>query len=241
MITTAQHGHVRLVTFDRPEVRNAFDLALYAAVTSALRQAEGDDEVRVVVLTGAGQAFSAGQDLDELAELAAGRAPDGAERGFRDLLEVVQAYDLPLLAAVNGAAVGLGMTLLAHCDLVLVSETARLKVPFAELGVPLEAGSSWLLPERMGWQAAAHALLSSAWLDADEAVASGLAWRRCAPDELVAATLGAAAEIAAHPRAALVTIKRLLVAGRLPAVVAAREREEAAFAELFATGGRGAT
>ena len=92
---------------------------------------------------------------------------------------MVVAFDKPLLAAVHGVGVGLGCTLLGHVDLVLMDEEARLRAPFAEMGVPPEAASSWLLPERMGWQRAAALLLASEWIDADQAVEAGLALRVC--------------------------------------------------------------
>ena len=143
---------VRLVAFNRPEVRNAFDLAMYRAVTEALAGASADDTVHAVVLTGRGQAFTSGQDLREMAAIATGTAGAGAGSGFRDLLDVVIAFDKPLLAAVHGVGMGLGCTLLGHVDLVLMDQDARLRAPFAEMGVPPEAASSWLLPARMGWQ-----------------------------------------------------------------------------------------
>ncbi len=237
MISTETVKHVRIVTWARPEVRNAFNFALYESLADALRSAEAEADVHVVVLTGAGTAFSSGQDLRELAEIAAGTAPQGVEHGFLGLLEVLERYPVPLLAAVNGVAVGLGLTILAHCDVVLVADTARLRLPFTEMGVPPEAASSYLLPARMGWQRAAHLMLSSEWIDADEAVASGLAWRKCAPSLLMDETLRVAEAIAVRPAHATRTIKRLLVEAQLPAVVAARAREEAAFAEVFAHSG----
>ncbi len=109
---------------------------------------------------------------------------------------------VPLLAAVNGVAVGLGFTLLAHCDLVVVAEDARLRVPFAELGVPAEAASSYLFPAAMGWQQAARILLTSDWVSADELVALGLALHTSAPDAVLDETVALAARVAAHPRAA---------------------------------------
>jgi len=144
---------VRILAVDRPDVRNAFNFPLYRAVTEAVADATADPATRVVVLTGRGTAFTAGQDLQEMAEIAAGTAPPGIEKGFRGLLDAVDRLDKPLLAAVNGPAIGLGFTILAHCDLVLVAESARLRVPFAEMGVPPEAASSYLFPVLMGRQA----------------------------------------------------------------------------------------
>lgn len=225
---------VRLIAFDRPDVRNAFDAAMYEAVSAALSDALVEDGVRSVVITGRGKAFTAGQDLREMAELAAGNGgPDGGS-GFRRLMEVVVSFDKPLLAAVHGVGVGLGCTLLAHVDLVLLDEGARLRVPFAELGVPPEAASSWLLPERLGWQRAAALLLASEWIDAREAVAVGLALRVCPEGTVLAETMELARRVASYPAHATREIKRLMMAPRAGEIGAARVREESAFAALFA-------
>jgi len=228
---------VRLIAFDRPEVRNAFDAGMYRDVAAALRGALDDDAIQAVVLTGRGKAFTSGQDLREMAAIAAGEAGPDAGSGFRDLLDVVVAFDKPLLAAVHGVGMGLGFTLLGHVDLVLLDEQALLRAPFAEMGVPPEAASSWLLPERMGWQQAAGALLASEWIDADRAVASGVAYRSCPTGTVLDETMALAVRIAAFPPRATREIKRLMMTARRPQIVAAREREELAFASLFADPG----
>jgi enoyl-CoA hydratase/carnithine racemase len=225
---------VRLIAFNRPEVRNAFDAAMYRAVTDALTGALEADSVRAVVLTGRGKAFTAGQDLREMAALAAGEGGPEAGSGFQDLLEVLVDFDKPLLAAVHGVGVGLGCTLLGHVDLVLMEEGARLRVPFAELGVPPEAASSWLLPARMGWPRAAALLLASEWIDAHQAVDGGLALRVCPEGTVLDETLSLARRIASFPPHATRTIKRLMAAPHRDGIRAARRREEAAFADLFA-------
>jgi len=233
VVLVRDHGAVRLLTLNRPDVRNAFNVDLYTGLASELQAAKDDDEVKVVVLTGAGKVFSSGQDLEEMAALAAGTGPEGAASGFPTLLDTVQAFDKPLIAAVNGAGVGLGFTLLGHVDLVLLSETARFKVPFAELGVAPEAGSSYLLPKRLGSQVAANVLLGSAWLSAEEAVSCGFALRICAPDALVDDALELATDMAAAPLVSLRAIKRLMLQAQGTAVADARAREEAVFAELL--------
>ena len=226
-------GHVRVLTFDRPEARNAFDVAMYRAVADALGAAQGDVDVHVVVLTGAGTAFSAGQDLNEMRAFAEGTAETDGASGFPVLLDIVQSFPKPLLAAVNGVAVGLGFTILAHCDLVFVADDARLKVPFTELGVPAEAGSTYLFPARLGWQRAARILLTSEWVSAEEAVEYGLAIEHCAAGALLNRTLVVADQIASLSPDSVQAIKRLMVEAQLPQVVEARRREEAAFAELL--------
>lgn len=235
VVRVADDGAVRTLTLDRPAARNAFDLGLYTGLAAALDRAGADDSVSVVVLTGAGPVFSAGQDLAEMTALATGTAPEGAEHGFRSLLAAVERFDKPLLAAVNGPGVGIGFTLLLHCDLVWLADTARLRVPFAEMGVPPEAGSSVLLPARMGRQQAALTLLTADWLSPDDAVARGIAVAVVPAAGLAAAVEEVAARIAAHPLAGLRAICALVRAGEADAVAAARAREEAAFATLLAS------
>lgn len=224
---------VRVIAFNRPEVRNAFDTAMYQEVTAALLRADADDAVGAVVLTGRGSAFTSGQDLAEMAAIATGTVVEGAGQGFMGLLDALIELSTPLLAAVNGVAVGLGFTVLAHCDLVLVDATARLRVPFAELGVPPEAASSVLFPARMGWQQAARILLTSDWVDAAEAVQLGMALRVCDEGTTLAETVALAARIAAHPHAALRAITSLMRAGHHDLVQAANRREQAAFSTLL--------
>ena len=232
---------VRLVTFDRPEARNAFDTALYSGVAGALDEAAASDEFAVVVLTGEGSAYSAGQDLAEMGRL--GRPADGADdatvrehaqtaHGFTRFIAAIEAFPKPLVAAVNGVAVGIGTTMLPYCDLVLASDDARFRLPFASLGVVPEAGSTFTLPSVMGWQQAAHVFFTAEWLGVDQAIECGLVWRRCSPADLVPDALAVAASIAAMPIVSLVETKRLLLATRLDAARAARAREEEVFRHL---------
>jgi enoyl-CoA hydratase/carnithine racemase len=165
-----------------------------------------------------------------MARLAAGEQVDS---GFPVLLDALQSFDKPLVAAVNGAAVGIGFTMLPHCDLVLVSDTARFRTPFAEMGVPPEAASSLLFPARMGWQRAAEVLFTSPWLDAHQAVEYGIALRVVAAEDLLPEALALAQRIANAPLQALRSIKATMLAARAEAVAAARAREEAAFARVL--------
>jgi enoyl-CoA hydratase/carnithine racemase len=233
LVQVEDRGAVRLLTLDRPGALNAFDSPLYRAAGAALTAARDDDGVKVAVLTGAGRAFSAGQDLDEMARLAAGEA---VESGFPVLLAALETFDKPLVAAVNGVAVGIGFTMLPHCDLVLVAEGARMRAPFAEMGVPPEAASSVLLPARMGWQRAAEVLFTSRWLSASDAVECGIALRVVPAADLLDHVLDLAATVATAPLPALRAIKSTMLAGRADAVGAARAREEAAFARVLGLG-----
>ena len=233
VLRTNHHGAVTVLTFDRPEARNAFNHALYCAISDELNRARADDGTNVVVLTGEGTAFCAGQDLIEMTAMARGELVFARGHGFTRLLESLEAFDKPLLAAVNGPAAGIGLTMLLHCDIVLVAESARLRVPFAEMGVPPEAGSSALLPSRVGWQKACQLLFTSDWMSADEAVSCGLALKTISNERLTDETLTLAIRIATHDGKAMRTTKRLLMDARGSVSQDARAREEAAFAELF--------
>ena len=230
VLRVEQLGRVRVLTLNRPQALNAFNDDLYDAVRMALDEAAESHDVAVVVLTGEGRAFSAGQDLAELE--APRRHDDGLEHGFPPFIASVEAFPKPLLAAVNGIGVGIGLTLLPHCDLVLIADDARLRAPFVSLGVTAEAGSTHLLPATIGWQETAHLLYTASWLDAARAVESGIAWRSFPPAQLLAAALEVAGEMAEMPIASLVGTKRLLLDARLDAVRAARDRENVTFARL---------
>lgn len=222
-------GPVRLLTLNRPEAKNAFNRALYDGARLALDEAADDDSVTVCVITGAGDIFSGGQDIKALAGMKDN--PEEA-KGFDPFARALARFDKPLIAAVNGAAVGVGTTLLLHCDLVLVSDTARFKLPFVSLGLIPEAGSSLLLPATIGPQDAAYYLLTGDWMDAETAVARGLAWKRYAPERLLEEALGLAHSIAKAPLEALRNTKRLLQAARADAVQAALDREIGHLAEI---------
>jgi enoyl-CoA hydratase/carnithine racemase len=168
-----------------------------------------------------------------MAEIAAGRTPADTGDGFPRLLDSLQRCPTPLFAAVNGVGVGLGFTMLAHCDIVLMDEGARLRVPFAELGVPPEAGSSYLFPARMGWQEAARVLLCSEWVTAHQAVDSGVALRVCPSGTVVDESMALAQRVAAYPPAAVREIKALMRAAQEDAVSNARWRENEAYRRLL--------
>ena len=221
---------VRLVTWNRPDALNALNDELWDATRDLLVSAQADPELRCVVLTGTGRAFTAGQDLSEM--MAPPDHGDEELHGYRGLIPVLETFDKPLLAAVNGIGLGIGATLLPYCDIVWIAEGARLKVPFVTLGVTTEAAGSLLLPQRMGWQQAAHFLFTADWMSAEDAVACGLAWKVSAPESLLDEAMATARTIGAMPVDSLQTTKRLMVAGRLDAVRAARQREDDEFVRM---------
>lgn len=216
---------VLTIAWNRPQRKNAFDERMWSEGCAALREARADDGVRAVVLTGAGEAFSAGQDLGEMA-----RPPAGADGpGFPRFMDALVAFDKPLLAAVNGVGVGIGLTMLLHCDIVWIAEQARLRAPFVTLGVVPEAASSFLLPLQLGHQRAAELLYTAEWIDAARAVELGLATRALPRARLLPELQALAARIAAQPLGSLRHTKRLLLAIREDGIRAARAREDATF------------
>jgi enoyl-CoA hydratase/carnithine racemase len=216
---------VLLLTLNRPERKNAFDETMWREARDALADAQRDDAVRVVIVTGAGDAFSAGQDLGQMA------APPGdGPPGFPTFMDRLTDFDKPLLAAVNGVGVGIGLTMLLHCDVVWMAEGARLRAPFVPLGVVPEAASSYLLPLQMGHQRAAELLYTAEWIDAQRAVDLGIATRALPRERLLPELRVLAEKIAAQPLGSLRWTKRMLLAVREEGVRAARAREDAAFA-----------
>jgi enoyl-CoA hydratase/carnithine racemase len=219
--------HVLTVTLNRPDRLNAFTVTGYHRLTHLLADAAADPAVHVVVVRGAGRAFSTGVDV------AAAFGEGSEERrleladAFGELVPALATFPKPMVAAVHGYAVGFGCTMLLHFDLVLVAADARLRLPFVELGVAPEAASSVLLPERIGWQPAAWYLMSGEWIDAPTAVRLGIAWRECgSPDQTLAEAVAVARRLAEGDPNATSAAKRLLVEGRRDPVLRAFAREQ---------------
>lgn len=232
-VLSEDRGAVRILTLNRPRRLNAFSTVGYDELRDGLVTAAADSSVKCLVLTGAGRAFCAGQDIHELEELASGPGTMAASRGFMPCVAEIEQFPKPLLAAVNGVAVGFGVTMLLHCDLVVASSEARFQLPFASLGLVPEAGSSVTLPLRVGEQEAAHLLYTGSWCDAEHAAEIGLVWRLASPERVMETALEIAQEIAAMPLASLMASKELLLAARLPTVRSARIREFEAFLSLL--------
>jgi enoyl-CoA hydratase/carnithine racemase len=226
-------GGVRTLTLNRPEALNAFNEALYDATTVALRDADADPAIAVVVLTGTGRAFSAGNDLVEMQARITDPDFQSGEHGFPGMIEALTALRKPLILAVNGLGVGIGATILGYADLVFMASNARLKCPFTSLGVAPEAASSYLLPRLIGRQNAAWMLLSSEWVDADEALRMGLAWKVCDPDDLMAEAARHAAVLASRSIPSLMAVKETIVDPTRDAIAEAAKREYAKFEVLL--------
>lgn len=224
---------VRTLTLNRPDVLNAFNEELYLATATALKDAAADAEVAVVLLTGEGRAFSAGNDLNEMQRRITDPAFNEQGSHFTTMIEALADFPKPLICAVNGVGVGIGATILGYADLVFMSTAARLKTPFTSLGVAPEAASSYLLPRLMGRQNAAWLLMSSEWVDAPEAQRMGLAWKVCEPDDLLPEARRHAEILAAKPITSLMAVKQTIVAPTREQIDEATARENGHFATLM--------
>jgi enoyl-CoA hydratase/carnithine racemase len=233
VIRIEDRGRIRVITLDRPKARNAFNEELYDLAADALIAAASDNGIAVAIITGVEQSFSAGNDLHEMAARTTGAEFVNGRHGFPGFVDQLIEFPKPLLCAVNGLAVGIGATMLALSDLVFISTDAKVRCPFTRLGVAPEAASSVSFPRLLGRQNAMWALLSSEWLSPQECVDMGLAWKLCAPDELMTETLRHAEVLASKPINSLVESKRAIVAPLRADLYAARERENAAFQVLL--------
>lgn len=234
LVLVEDTARVRTLTLNRPENLNAISEALLDALATELIRAATDPSVATVVLTGSGRAFSVGADLFELAQRNAD--PAGfvmGEHGFLGTLKAMAELPKPLIMAVNGLALGAGTTFLGYADLVFMSSSARLKCPFTDLAVAPEAASSFLLPSLIGRQNAAWLLMSSEWITAQEAHEMGLAWKLCAPEELLAVAQWHAEILASKPISSLAAIKDTMWAPIRAEVQAAQDREVEHFKRLL--------
>ena len=206
-IEVAREGAVMSAAFARPQKKNAITGAMYEALIEAFEAAERDPDVGALVLSGKGGVFTAGNDIaDFLAVAARGTGDFPAWRFVSKLAE----FEKPLIAAIDGLAIGVGTTLCFHCDLVYAAPAARFQMPFVNLGLVPEAGSSLLAPQRFGRAKAAEFLLLAEPFGADEALKLGLVNAVLPQAELMAHAMGRAAALAAKPRAALLATRRLL-------------------------------
>jgi enoyl-CoA hydratase/carnithine racemase len=233
ILQVSDENRVRILTLNRPDVLNAFNEELYLATATALREAAADPDIAVVLLTGSGRAFSAGNDLVEMQRRITDPAFNEQGSHFSTMIDALTDLPKPLVCAVNGVGVGIGATVLGYADLVFMSSTARLKTPFTSLGVAPEAASSYLLPRLMGRQNAAWLLMSSEWIDADEAKRMGLVWKVCAPEDLLDEARKHAEILASRPISSLIAVKQTMVAPTRDGIAAATAREIEHFTELM--------
>jgi enoyl-CoA hydratase/carnithine racemase len=226
-ILTEHEGGVLRVQFNRAEKKNAITAAMYQALAHALRHAERDNAVRVALIHGAPDVFTAGNDLHDF--LAS--PPHSNDAPAFQFLRAIHEFPKPLIAAVSGLAVGIGTTLLLHCDLVYCAPGTRFSLPFVNLGLCPEAGSSFLLPRLAGYQKAAELLMLGEPFDAGTAKEIGLVNAIVPAEALVATAMATARKIAAKPAASLREAKMLMKQGIHEAVKLAMGDEGEAFRE----------
>lgn len=230
-INAATEGRVRVVTFNRPEKKNAFTQAMYGRLADEMEAAAYDPSIRVMVLTGVGDTFSSGNDVSDFLD----RIEDGSEPPALRFLRQLPLFPKPLVAAVNGAAVGIGTTLLLHCDLVYASSDARFILPFAALGVCPEAASSLLLPRIAGLQRATELLMLGEPFDAEHAREVGIVNEVVPADQLQQRVAERAAAVAALPPSAVRATKALVRHEVLDQMAETMTREGEVFGRLLSS------
>lgn len=205
-VKITRDGAVLCVTFDRSDKKNALNRAMYMAATGALRQAGGDPSIGAVVFTGSGGVFTAGNDIADFLDASA----EPGEFPAFTFIKTLAACQTPLIAAIEGIAIGIGATMMLHCDLVYVAPGTVFRLPFVDLGLVPEAASSLLLPRRVGMAKAAELLLLCESFDAGEAVRLGLANAIVPASELRGFAIERAGRLATKPRAAIAATRRLM-------------------------------
>lgn len=209
LIVTRASG-VMEIRFNRPEKKNALTRAMYEGVAAAFEAAEADPAIRVLLLTGTGDTFTSGNDIRDFQQRAASRDSSAASPFLMKLSTLTK----PLIAAVNGAAIGVGTTMLAHCDLIVAARSARFIMPFTRLGLVPEAGSSLLFTQLLGHQRASAMLLLGDPLDAQAAAKAGFVYQVVEDADLMTAARALAARIAALPPEAIRQTKHLMRHGK---------------------------
>ena len=205
-ILTERSGSILRITLNRPAKKNAMTSSMYLNMAEILNDATKDDEVRVVLWDGAGDSFSAGNDLEDFLK----HPPGPGESPQALLADALLNFDKPLIAAVQGFAIGGGTTLLTHCDFVFAGESAKFQLPFINLGLVPEFGSTWSLPARAGHIRAAELIMLGLPFDGKVATEIGLVTRVVPDERLLDVAIEAADTLSAKPPDALQACKRLL-------------------------------
>ena len=228
-ILTHTESGVMTVTLNRVDKKNSITAAMYGAMADALVQAEADPAIRAVVLQGHETVFSAGNDIGDFLN----QPPATAESPVYRFLHGIAGFSKPLIAAVCGPAVGVGTTMLFHCDLVYAGDNAAFSMPFVNLGLCPEAASSLLVPQMFGYHRAAEALLLGEPFFAEAALEVGLVNRIVPPTEVNGVAQGAARKLALKPLSSLIETKRLMKKGQAAQVAAQMAEEGASFGRML--------
>ena len=223
-ILSRQEGNILVLSFNRPEKMNALTRSMYAGLAKGLSDAAGDFGIRAVIITSENQHFTAGNDIADFMD----NPPTSDSSEVSQFLESLLNFPKPLLAAVKGNAVGVGTTMLLHCDVVVASPAAKFSMPFASLGLVPEAGSSLLFPQLVGYQRAARIFMTGESFDAPMAVEMGLV--TSIENDPLAEAMKIAQQIADQPPQAIINTKALLKAKSHDAVAAVMKAEFEIFA-----------
>lgn len=226
-IVTEQSGGILRIALNRPDKKNAMTSRMYTTLAGIFDDAARDESVRVVVWHGAGDAFTAGNDIKDFLENPP--VEKGSPQGL--LMHAMLDFEKPLIAAVHGAAVGGGTTMLLHCDFVYAAENTRFQLPFINLALPQEFGSSFLLPLSIGHKRAAQMVFLGEPFGASQARELGLVTEVVADAEVLSAAMHTARDLAAKPTGALQTAKRLLKRSFRDRISAAMDAENMAFSQ----------
>ncbi len=214
-VLMTQSGGVTRFTLNRPDKLNAFTLAMHAELNAGLQAVQADPQCRVVVLTGAGRAFCAGQDLSEVggpADATSADAGSRLEKAYNPLIKLITSLEKPVICAVNGIAAGAGANVALACDIVYAARGASFLQAFARIGLIPDAGGTWVLPRLVGAARARGLALLAEPLSAEKAEAWGLIWKAVDDDKLEAEVSAVAAKLATAPTYALALAKRALAA-----------------------------
>jgi enoyl-CoA hydratase/carnithine racemase len=228
ILTHAENG-VMTITFNRLERKNSITAAMYGALADALAQAASDAAIRVAVIQGHETVFSAGNDIGDFLN----QPPAGADSPVFRFLRGIASFPKPLVAAVCGPAVGVGTTMLFHCDLVYAGDNAAFSMPFVNLGLCPEAASSLLAPQMLGYHRAAEALLLGEPFMAEAALEVGLVNRVVPPTEANGVAQAVARKLAAKPVSALIETKRLMKKGQQQMVLQQMAEEGQSFSRML--------
>ncbi|MEI6762229.1 MAG: enoyl-CoA hydratase [Betaproteobacteria bacterium] len=229
-ILTDTSAGVLTITLNRVDKKNSITAAMYASMADALALAEADPAVRAVVFQGHETIFSAGNDIGDFLNA----EPSTMDSPVFRFLRGISTFSKPVLAAVCGPAVGIGTTLLFHCDLVYAGDNAAFSMPFVNLGLCPEAASSYLAPQRMGYGRAAEALMLGEPFMAEAALEMGLISRIVPPTEAAALAQRQAQKLAAKPMGSLVETKRLMKLGQVEVVAQRMAQEAQSFGRMLA-------
>jgi enoyl-CoA hydratase/carnithine racemase len=228
-ILASKANSIFTITFNRPKKKNAITAEMYQTMADALKEAESDAEVRAILFTGKPEIFTAGNDLEDFMK----NPPQKRNSPVYQFMQNLSQATKPVIAAVSGPAVGIGTTLLMHCDFVYAADNAKFSMPFAKLGLCPEFSSSMLLPQIAGYQRAAEKLMLGEAFSAQEACAMGLVNKVLPPAEVLAFAEAQAAKLAALPTSSLRATKRLMKGKQLAAIKAKMQEEGQLFSKLL--------